>query len=187
MSVSKPRDDGLLRRALKNYARLLKERPVLTKACTSASAGALGSIVSQILTMKGQPYSSINWKNVGAYALAGFLWVGPSVHHFHAWLERTFPKSAENSAIKKLMTDRIFFCPTFLFVYIYMLSIFEGLGSEVAYEKLKLGFWPALLINWKAWTPLQYINVKYIPQQYRLPFMSIMGFLWTVYIALKTK
>ena len=34
MSLSKPNDDGFFHLLLKNYARLLKERPVITKACT---------------------------------------------------------------------------------------------------------------------------------------------------------
>lgn len=34
MSLSKPQDENIARKALRQYMKLLQERPVLTKACT---------------------------------------------------------------------------------------------------------------------------------------------------------
>ena len=40
----------------------------------------------------------------------------------------------------------------------------QGQPHEVALARIKETYWMALKMNWKVWTPLQYINVKYIPQ-----------------------
>ena len=40
----------------------------------------------------------------------------------------------------------------------------QGQPNEVALARIRETYWTALKMNWKVWTPLQYINVKYIPQ-----------------------
>ena len=40
----------------------------------------------------------------------------------------------------------------------------QGQPNEVALTRIRETYWPALKMNWEVWTPLQYINVKYIPQ-----------------------
>ena len=42
---------------------------------------------------------------------------------------------------------------------------FQGQTSDAALAKIREAYWPVLRVNWRLWTPLQYINVKYIPQQ----------------------
>ena len=60
------------------------------------------------------------------------VFTGPSVHYFHAWLERNFPKGSRNAALKKLLLDRTLFCPTYLLIYLYLLALFEVSGKYTA-------------------------------------------------------
>lgn len=32
-------------------------------------------------------------------------------------------------------------------------------------NKLKTSYWPAMKMNWKVWTPIQFININYVPVQ----------------------
>jgi len=32
-------------------------------------------------------------------------------------------------------------------------------------KKIKTSYWPAMKMNWKVWTPFQFININYIPVQ----------------------
>lgn len=43
--------------------------------------------------------------------------------------------------------------------------LWQGLGSDVAIQKIRDTFWTALKMNWKIWTVFQYINVNYVPLQ----------------------
>jgi len=180
---SKKKKQSAAYRLLKAYVKLLHEKPVITKSCTSATLGAAGSLISQLLTRA--PGASLQWKGIYSYAATGLVFTGPSVHFFHLWLEKTFPKGVPYSALKKLLIDRVTFCPAYLWCYLFLLAIFEGNSVQMAMSKISIAYMPALLINLKVWTPLQYLNVKYIPQQYRSAFMGIMALLWTVFIAYK--
>lgn len=44
----------------------------------------------------------------------------------------------------------------------------QGKNVSVFVAKMRSGFWPALQTNWRMWTPLQFININYVPLQVRL-------------------
>jgi hypothetical protein len=186
MSLSKPRDDNILQRIIGQYLKLLREKPLLTKSCTSACTGAIGSILSQcVSTAGGQRPNSINWRNVLAFALTGFVLVGPTLHNFYQLLEQVVPKSASKAVLKRLLIDRVLFTPAFLLVYLYCLSLFEGHGLKLARRKVDQVYFMALKMNWKVLTLIQYINISYVPQQYRVLFSNSISLAWNCYIALK--
>ena len=43
----------------------------------------------------------------------------------------------------------------------------QGQDTAAFTAKMKSGFWPALRMNWRVWTPVQFININYIPVQVR--------------------
>ena len=49
------------------------------------------------------------------------------------------------------------------------------------------GFWPMFKANLKFWVPLQYINVNYVPQIYRVLFANVCAFFWIVIMAIKRR
>lgn len=46
---------------------------------------------------------------------------------------------------------------------------FQGGDAATGAAKVRSAFWPALQMNWRVWTPVQFINVNYVPIQVRLP------------------
>lgn len=46
---------------------------------------------------------------------------------------------------------------------------FQGGDPAAGAAKARSAFWPALQTNWRLWTPVQFINVNYVPVQVRLP------------------
>lgn len=185
MSLSKPQDDSVVKKLIKRYLKLLQERPILTKSCTSACTGAIGSILSQyVSSASGQPMS-INLRNVLAFALTGFVFVGPVMHNFYRLLEQVVPKTADYAVLKRMIIDRVFYTPFFLITYLYLLSLFEGHGISLAKKKVDQVYMHALKLNWKVLTVIQYININHIPQQYRVLFGNAISLAWNCYIALK--
>uniref|UniRef100_A0A8C5L027 Peroxisomal membrane protein 2 n=1 Tax=Jaculus jaculus TaxID=51337 RepID=A0A8C5L027_JACJA len=49
--------------------------------------------------------------------------------------------------------------------------------------KMRSGFWPALQMNWQMWTPLQFININYVPLQFRVLFANLVALFWYAYLA----
>lgn len=43
--------------------------------------------------------------------------------------------------------------------------VFQGKDTAAFMKRINSGYWPALKMNWKMWTPIQFINVKYVPVQ----------------------
>jgi peroxisomal membrane protein 2 len=185
MSLSKPEDDNIVKRAIRQYLRLLREKPVLTKSLTSACTGAVSSLLSQYVSMSKTNTRTVNWKNVMAFALTGFLFVGPVMHNFYRLLEQVAPKTSPHSVLKKMIIDRILYTPVFLLTYLYLLSIFEGHSLKVAKSKVDQVYPHAIRMNWKVLTVIQYININYIPQQYRVLFGNAISLAWNCYIAIK--
>lgn len=46
---------------------------------------------------------------------------------------------------------------------------FQGGDTAAGAAKVRSTFWPALQTNWRIWTPVQFINVNYVPVQVRQP------------------
>lgn len=42
---------------------------------------------------------------------------------------------------------------------------FEFKGWNELEKKLKGSFWTALKMNWKVWTPFQFVNINFVPVQ----------------------
>jgi len=195
MSLSRPSDPGtsdkasgnILTAALQQYAKLLREKPILTKSCTSACTGALGNILAQLLLMR----SSAGNKNhielypVLCYAATGFILVGPAMHHYYKLLEEVVPHYARRCTAKRMLIDRLMYTPAFLFVYLFFLCTLEGCTPEVALKKIKIVYWIVYTANLKFLTLLQYINLNYVPQQYRVLFGNVVSVFWSCYIATK--
>ena len=51
----------------------------------------------------------------------------------------------------------------------------QGQDTAAFAAKMKSGFWPALRMNWRVWTPVQFININYIPVQVRPANMEPQG------------
>lgn len=45
--------------------------------------------------------------------------------------------------------------------------LLQGRDAAAFAAKMRRGFWPALQMNWRVWTPVQFININYVPLQVR--------------------
>jgi len=200
MSLSKPRDpevrdagspdkapSNIFTAALQQYARLLREKPILTKSCTSACTGALGNILSQVLILRSSAGSRkhLDLYSILCYAATGFILVGPAMHHYYRLMEEIVPRHVKACSAKRMLIDRLVYTPSFLFVYLFFLCMLEGCGPELAMKKIRLVYWIVYTANLKALTVLQYINLNYVPQQYRVLFGNVVSVFWSCYIATK--
>uniref|UniRef100_A0A8C2RFQ2 Peroxisomal membrane protein 2 n=1 Tax=Capra hircus TaxID=9925 RepID=A0A8C2RFQ2_CAPHI len=160
----------LPRRALSQYLRLLRLYPVLTKAATSGILSALGNFLAQLIEKKQKKENCSQKLDVSGplrYAIYGFFFTGPLGHFFYLLMERWIPSDVPLAGIKRLLLDRLLFAPAFLSLFFLVMNFLEGQDTAAFTAKMKSGFWPALRMNWRVWTPVQFININYIPVQER--------------------
>ncbi|XP_073168357.1 peroxisomal membrane protein 2 isoform X3 [Lepidochelys kempii] len=98
-------------------------------------------------------------------AASRFLFTGPLSHYFYLYLEQLIPSNVPFAMVKRLLLDRLVVAPPFLLLFFFVMNLLEGKDLSAFAEKIKSGYWVALKMNWKVWTPVQFINVNYVPMQ----------------------
>ncbi|GAA6061144.1 hypothetical protein JCM10212_001744 [Sporobolomyces blumeae] len=88
--------------------------------------------------------------------------------------------------LKRVAADQVGMAPISLLIFLFSMSMLEGLDGEETQQKIKDNYWPILFVNWQVWPILQLINFRYVPLKYRVPFGSILGILWTGFLSFRT-
>lgn len=175
---------SLPRRALAQYLLFLKLYPVLTKAVSSGILSALGNLLAQIIKKKQKKDAqSLDVSGLLRYVVYGLFVTGPLSHYLYLFMEYLVPPEVPWARVKRLLLDRLFFAPTFLLLFFFIMNLLEGKSVSVFVAKMRSGFWPALQMNWRMWTPLQFININYVPLQFRVLFANIAALFWYAYLA----
>ncbi|XP_068947974.1 peroxisomal membrane protein 2 isoform X2 [Petaurus breviceps papuanus] len=158
----------LPQRVLEQYLLLLRLYPVLTKAATSGILSAFGNFLSQIIERvrkKARCFQNLDLMGPLRYAIFGFFFSGPLSHFFYLYLDHWIPAAIPFSGVRRLLLDRLVFAPAFLLLFFFCMNLLEGKDMAAFSAKVKTGYWPALQMNWKVWTPIQFININYVPLQ----------------------
>nr|XP_020450067.1 peroxisomal membrane protein 2 [Monopterus albus] len=175
-------------RLLQQYLILLKKYPILTKSVTSGILSALGNLLSQILEARknarnGGPVTEIDTAGAARYAIYGLFITGPLSHYFYQLMEVWMPTTDHYCIVKRLLLDRLIFAPAFLLLFYFVMNILEAKGREDFVKKMRRSYWTALKMNWKVWTPFQFINVNFVPVQFRVLFANMIALFWYAYLA----
>ncbi|KAK7164200.1 hypothetical protein R3I94_002808 [Phoxinus phoxinus] len=182
------RDPSFLARVLQQYLSLLKKYPIITKSVTSGILSALGNLLSQALEYRKQskensPKKKINILGPVHFAIYGIFFTGPLSHYFYHLLEVLLPTTVPYCLIKRLLLERLIFAPAFLLLFYVVMNALEGKTITDVQKKIKTSYWPAMKMNWKVWTPFQFININYIPVQFRVLFANLVALFWYAYLA----
>ncbi|KAI8081814.1 uncharacterized protein B0P05DRAFT_538154 [Gilbertella persicaria] len=121
--------------------------------------------------------------------------VAPLGGKWYMFLDKFFPmpvkqvatkavtKQANMMAIKRMVTDQALFAPAGLVLFFTTMGLAETGKWEGVQEKFRDAYIPALIANYKVWPAVQFINFKWMPLQYRLPFVSSLGIVWNAYLS----
>ncbi|CAL8344436.1 unnamed protein product [Lota lota] len=175
-------------RLLQQYLFLLKKYPILTKSVTSGILSSLGNILSQFLeanknAKNGKPMKEIDRAAATRYAIFGLFLTGPLSHYFYQLMEVWMPTTDPYCIVKRLLLDRLVFAPVFLFIFYLVMNTLELKGLADLQNKLEGTYWTALKMNWKVWTPFQFININFVPVQFRVLFANGVALFWYAYLA----
>ncbi|XP_063171877.1 peroxisomal membrane protein 2 [Candoia aspera] len=147
-----------------------------------AFLSALGSLLSQVIG-RSQKKRSFDWQEPLQFAVYGFLFTGPHSHYFYLHLEQRIPSDASFALLRCLLVDHLIVSPVFVALFFLVMNVLEGKGMSAFSRKMKSGYWAALKMNWKVWTPVQVINFTYVPLQFQVLFGNFIALLWFAYLA----
>ncbi|KAI4363955.1 hypothetical protein MLD38_020108 [Melastoma candidum] len=163
------------------YISMLEKFPVLTKAVTSAFLTFLGDLICQVVIDQAP---SLDLKRNFLFTFLGLVLVGPTLHFWYLYLSRLVTASGASGAFIRLILDQFVFSPIFIGVFLSTLVTLEGRPHDVV-PKLQQEWFSAVLANWKLWIPFQFLNFRFVPQQFQVLAANVVALAWNVILSFK--
>uniref|UniRef100_A0A803QN83 Uncharacterized protein n=1 Tax=Cannabis sativa TaxID=3483 RepID=A0A803QN83_CANSA len=145
------------------YLGLLAKYPVATKAVTSALLTLVGDLICQIAI---DQVPSLDLKRTFLFTLLGLVLVGPTLHFWYFFLSKSVTLQGGSGALLRLLLDQFLFSPIFIGVFLSTLVTLEGRPEQVV-PKLQQEWFSAVVANWQLWIPFQFLNFRFVPQQFQ--------------------
>nr|GMD22964.1 protein sym-1-like [Ipomoea batatas] len=163
------------------YLCLLEKYPVWTKAITSAFLTCVGDVICQ-LWIDAAP--SLDGKRTFIFTFLGLVLVGPTLHFWYLYLSRLVTTPGASGAFFRLLLDQFIFAPIFIGVFLSTLVTLEGRASQVI-PKLQQEWVSSVLANWQLWIPFQFLNFRFVPQQFQVLAANLVSLVWNVILSYK--
>ncbi|EDL20029.1 peroxisomal membrane protein 2, isoform CRA_b [Mus musculus] len=122
---------SLPKRALAQYLLLLKLYPVLTKAVSSGILSALGNLLAQTIEKRKKDSQNLEVSGLLRYLVYGLFVTGPLSHYLYLFMEYSVPPEVPWASVKRLLLDRLFFAPTFLLLFFFVMNLLEKHFQEL--------------------------------------------------------
>ena len=115
----------------------------------------------------------------------------------HIWYTRMLPaiiaklpsKSylATNTILTSIILDQLFCSPFYNAIYFYGVNYLEYYNHQTALDNVSKTFIPVMMVDYSFWPFANIINFKYIPIQFRMLYVNILGIFWNTFLAYKNQ
>ncbi|CAG8645895.1 549_t:CDS:2 [Ambispora leptoticha] len=159
-------------------------------ACTNASLAALSDTLAQSISNLKSPMSQqFDFLRLARYSTYGFL-IAPVVYNWFNLLDKRFPlpqpiaveknntqirRETMRAVFKRTVVDQSAFAPVGLALFFGVMGLMEANGLQAIRDKFTDAYFPALKANYVVWPLVQLVNFRFLPLQYRVPFVSSIG------------
>jgi len=178
------------------YQQSFETHPNATLAFIGGALNALGDCFAQLsqnlLAIRNhEARSGYDIPRTLRFFAFGFT-ISPLLGRWNHFLERAFPlRSIKGSSRvsfralgKRVAADQVIMAPLGLAIFIGSMGAMEGRDAKHILQRYADLYEPTVLANWKVWPVAQFVNFRYMPLPYRVPFQSTCGVFWTVYLSL---
>ena len=151
---------------------------------TTGSLFATGDCIAQQFDA---PQGENNSHDVLRTARMGF-WGGcvfsPAVFKWYQYLARWFPgQPTWTNTVQKIATDQLFFGPMVnAGLMAYTVTLTGGSGADVV-NKIRSDWWHVVQRQWCLWPATNILTFGYVPYQLQVPFISVVSFIWSIYLS----
>lgn len=175
-----------------SYSAVLAERPLRTKAITSATVYAIGDGISQI--SGGADISTIDRGRVLRSTLAGLLGHGPLSHLWYEQSESLFKalnwegwmwNGVDWSFVPKVVVDQTTWGPFWNNVYILMLGAMQLRKPKDIIIEMKETTVPLIVSGLKLWPLAHCVTYGLVPLENRLLWVDMVEIVWVTVLANK--
>jgi len=182
------------------YQHSFETHPNTTLAITGGCLNALGDFVAQVSQntwrKEHEEYRRYDFARSLRFFCYGFT-ISPLMGRWNRFLESRFPlrtmhikrgrlssKISLKGLTKRVACDQLIVAPIGLAIFLGSMGIMEARSPRQIRDKFKDLYQTVLIANWKVWPAAQFINFRYTPPAYRVPFSQACGVFWTLYLSI---
>ncbi|CAB4431147.1 hypothetical protein RhiirA5_393635 [Rhizophagus irregularis] len=196
------------------YSTNYQNHPSITLAFTNAGLAITSDSLAQSISLLRSKNDSSNlssqqfdFSRLGRFTIYGFS-IAPLVNKWFTFLDKKYPFNTDVKAqqpplikqnvlfnknnlikqnqmiFKRVLLDQFLFAPFGLCLFFGGISVLEGRNFEGIKEKFDETYISALKMNYTIWPIVQFVNFRFLPLKYRVPFVSSVGVLWNAYLSL---
>lgn len=194
VAISQVHCETFFSNGVDRYLNSLEQRPLLTKAITSAVIQGFGDSLAQNYEIHrqggGHAKQTYDWRRGASLAADGLLVSGPLLHHAFDFLELLIPSQHETAWLSiatilhvlanDYIIDTLYICLSFTFV-----AIAEGHIHDLP-ELLRKDLLATIKASWgtsMAFLPVEYLCFRGLPLSLRVLAMNFIDIAWGAIIS----
>ena len=162
----------------------ISRHPIKSKMATTILVGFLGDFVAQRLEISrsSDPSKQMIWKRAIAAGAFG-IFAGPLLHGWFAFLSRLGAGLGKRGIVLKVLLDQAIFAWIFNGGYLMGTKwVLEGKFST-AVRAVKTSLPKIMMMNWRIWPAMQFINFFFIPTGLQVLWANAFGFIWVIVLS----
>ncbi|XP_045473143.1 mpv17-like protein isoform X2 [Harmonia axyridis] len=134
-------------------------------------------------TLAGNTWETYDWKRVFRFWIYGTFFLAPVGYGYVRIMSKWLPHTDLRSNFKRVLIDQTTYSPLMTVAFFGGMSLLEGKDLNGAKEEIEQKFLPTYKIGLGYWPIIQTVNFTYISEKNRVPFISLCGMVWTVFLA----
>jgi len=170
-----------------NYNNALETSPLLTKSLTACVLLGSADLTGQALeNVKNQ--GDVNIGRAIRFAIFRLILQAPWNHAYYLLLDGLLPPTEDPFTLTtgiKIVIDQFVQAPIFTVLIFLFLGFLEGKSYDAIKQQLDNDYTDTMVANWKLWVPATAINIAFCPPLYRVLFLNVVFFGWSIFLSLK--
>lgn len=145
----------------------------------------MGMVSGELLARAAQSKDEVDVAACARVAAYGFFLQGPCTYVFYGALDKIVMPRRSMSVLAvatKLLIDQAAFSPALVCLYYGAMRTLEGKPWD-AKNTICKKFWPTMTAAYTFWVPVQFVNFRFVADEYRIPVLLVFSVAWNAILS----